>query len=205
MARGTVAPGRIRVCRVVNVASMVSVVLWEQYAHLRDAGFDLTLVADANAEFEDAARRLGLRGVGIRMFRQPRPAQDARSLAAMVAFMRSERFDIVHSVEPKAGLLAMVSAWSCGVPVRMHTYTGQVWVELGGWWRASARAGDRLIGRLGTQLLADRRSGAEFLIAEGIVPRHKISVLGEGSIAGIDLRRFSPPQPDEVAKFRATL
>ncbi len=193
-------PETIRVCRVVNVASMVSVVLWEQFAYLRDAGFDLTLVADANSEFEDAARRLGVRAVGIPMKRQPSPRRDLASLAAMTSFMRSQRFDIVHSVEPKAGLLAMLSAWLLRVPVRMHTYTGQVWVELTGWWRESARASDWVIGHTGTQLLADSRSGAAFLVSHGIVDRRKIAVLGSGSISGIDLGRFRPGRQEPDAR-----
>lgn len=192
-------PEAIRVCRVVNVASMVSVVLWEQLAYLRDAGFDLTIVADANPEFEEAARRLGVRAVGIPMRRAPSPRHDAASLRAITSFMRSQRFDVVHSVEPKAGLLAMLGAFVARVPVRMHTYTGQVWVELTGWWREAARAGDWTIGHTGTQLLADSRSGADFLVSQGIVDRRRIAVLGSGSISGIDLARFRPGRGDADA------
>ena len=192
-------PETIRVCRVVNVASMVSVVLWEQLAYLRDAGFDLTVVADANSEFEQAAGRLGIRAVGIPMRRAPSPRHDLASLRAMVAFMRSQRFDVVHSVEPKAGLLAMLSAAVARVPVRMHTYTGQVWVELTGWWREAARAGDWTIGHTGTQLLADSASGAEFLVSQGIVDGRKIAVLGSGSISGIELALFRPGRDDADA------
>ena len=192
-------PQTIRLCRVVNVASMVSVVLWEQLAYLRDAGFDLTIVADANPEFAEAASRLGIRAVGIPMRRAPSPRYDLASLRAMTSFIQSQRFDVVHSVEPKAGLLAMLSAAVARVPVRMHTYTGQVWVELTGWWREAARAGDWTIGHTGTQLLADSRSGVEFLVSQGIVERRKIAVLGSGSISGIDLARFRPGRGDADA------
>lgn len=185
---------------------MISVVLADQLVYLRDQGFDITVVADDNPEFDTGVRALGLRGVGIKMYRQPRPVQDLRSLARMTRFMRSESFGIVHSVEPKAGLLAMVAARLSRTPVRVHTYTGQVWAELTGWWRETARAGDLLIGRLGTHLLADSASGAEFLIEQGRVARNKIRVLANGSISGINLGRFHPaPNDPAVLAWRRSL
>jgi hypothetical protein len=97
----------------------------------------------------------------------------------------------VHSSTPKAGLLAAVAGRWLGVPIRMHTFTGQPWIELRGLRRRIPRAGDRVIGRACTHCYADSASQRDFLIRERLVPADKIAVLGAGSISGVDLERFS--------------
>jgi glycosyltransferase involved in cell wall biosynthesis len=73
----------------------------------------------------------------------------------------------------------------------LHTFTGQVWVTRRGPMRALLRAMDRVTARLATQVLIDSRSQREFLIANGVVTAAKATVLGGGSICGVD-ERFRP-------------
>lgn len=120
------------------------------------------------------------------------PRQDLRALWVLYRHFRSQRFDLVHSVSPKAGLIGMLAAWLAGVPVRIHTFTGQVWVTQGGWRRSLLKAADWLIGFLTTRALVDSPSQRDFLVAEGILPLTKTDVIGNGSICGVDARRFRP-------------
>ena len=56
-----------------------------------------------------------------------------------------EKFDIVHSITPKAGFLNMLAAFLTGIPNRIHTYTGQVWVNKVRWKRSALKIFDKLI------------------------------------------------------------
>ncbi|WP_157132829.1 glycosyltransferase [Marinobacter algicola] len=60
---------------------------------------------------------------------------DFVTLIKLARLFASNRYDAVHSVTPKAGLLAMTAAWIAQVPVRHHTFTGQVWVTKDGLFR----------------------------------------------------------------------
>jgi glycosyltransferase involved in cell wall biosynthesis len=102
------------------------------------------------------------------------------------------RFDIVHSTTPKAGLLTALAAFFAGIPIRLHTFTGQPWVMLQGVMRWASRAADKLIGLLDTKCYADSCSQAQFLVSEGIVASRKMAVIGHGSLAGVDMTRFNP-------------
>jgi len=51
---------------------------------------------------------------------------------------------------------------------------------------------DWIIGHLNTQCYADSASQRAFLINEKVVAASKISVLGAGSVGGVDLERFNP-------------
>jgi glycosyltransferase involved in cell wall biosynthesis len=166
--------------------------LRDQIASVTAAGFELTLVCSPGDGMAALAQRSGATYVAVPMARQLAPAADARSLAALVRLFRRERFDLVHSSTPKAGLLTALAARLAGVPLRLHTFTGQPWVELRGAMRVAARQADRTIARLDTHLYADSHSQRAFLIAEGIARADRLAVVGAGSISGVDLRRFDP-------------
>jgi glycosyltransferase involved in cell wall biosynthesis len=71
-------------------------------------------------------------------------------------------------------------------------FTGQVWVEMQGTTRKIMRFCDWIIGHLNTQCYTDSASQRDFLINERLVAASKLSVLGAGSVGGVDLERFSP-------------
>lgn len=128
----------------------------------------------------------------IEIPRSIQPLRDVVALLLLIRCFRHYRFAIVHSTTPKAGLLCAVAGVLSSVPVRLHTFTGQPWVNLTGPVRQLARWADWLIGRLSTRCYADSESQRKFLVAEGVVPASKIGVIGKGSLAGVDIQRFDP-------------
>jgi glycosyltransferase involved in cell wall biosynthesis len=112
------------------------------------------------------------------------------ALIQLAVFFRKKRFDLVHSIMPKTGLLGMAAAWICGVPCRIHTFTGQVWVNKRGPGRAMLKFFDRLIVLFATHIIVDSPSQRTFLESEKIVSHGKSIVIGQGSICGVDAVRF---------------
>jgi glycosyltransferase involved in cell wall biosynthesis len=54
------------------------------------------------------------------------------------------------------------------------------------------RAADRLIAHIATQLLTDSFSQRSFLVEQGITKLSSCTVLGNGSVSGVDVERFRP-------------
>lgn len=127
------------------------------------------------------------------------PWRDLQALWQIVVLFRRHRFKLVHSVTPKAGLLAMLAAFLTGVDIRIHTFTGQVWVTRHGAARLLLKSMDKLIALLGTFALADSPSQRQFLLDEGVVTASGSGVLAQGSISGVDTIRF---RPDAQARER---
>lgn len=139
---------------------------------------------------EDIARVVRVRHIDIA--RKIAPWQDLCALVQLRRCFREVRPTAVHSMTPKAGLLAMLAAWLVGVRFRFHTFTGQVWSNNTGVRRLLMKAIDRLIAYCASRVFADSASQCRFLEDEGVVRRGGVIVLGHGSVAGVDLARFRP-------------
>jgi len=124
--------------------------------------------------------------------REIAPICDLIALISLWNLFRRERFDIIHSMSPKAGLLATVAGFLAGVPVRIHWFTGQVWATRRGLMRFVLKTMDQITSRCATHLLSDSHSQAKFLVAEKVISADAIQVLAGGSTCGVDILRFRP-------------
>lgn len=124
--------------------------------------------------------------------RSIRPFYDIKGLFSLFLAFFKEKPQAVHSVTPKAGLLAMTAAWLARVPVRVHSFTGQVWVTRRGPMRWLLKSADKCIAAMATDVLVDSPSQRTFLIAQGVVSEKRSAVLGAGSICGVNTQRFCP-------------
>ena len=147
------------------------------------------------ADFSEAAPPRLPKGVAthsVRIVRKPSALSDFRALVQLMRLFRQQRFDLVHSVTPKAGLLSMLAAYLARVPNRWHTFTGQVWVTKRGPSKAFLRWLDPATGALATRVLVDSWSQRDFLIEQRVIGAAKSTVLANGSISGVDPARFRP-------------
>ena len=117
---------------------------------------------------------------------------DLKALWHLFHYFRLEKFDAVHSVTPKAGLLTAIAGFFARVPVRIHIYTGQVWANKLGVLRFILKFMDRLIALFDNHLLVDGEGQRQFLIKNKVLKEKKSRVLGSGSICGVNLERFNP-------------
>jgi glycosyltransferase involved in cell wall biosynthesis len=179
---------RKRICLVCAEPSTFDAFLSAHAVRL-GADYEVAVVANGRPRTADA---VAAAFHVVPLERSVSPRRDLRALVRLVRLFRAERFDAVHSFTPKAGLLAMLAARRAKIPVRLHTFTGQVWATRRGFARYGLKRLDRILARCATAVLADSPSQADYLVAQGVVPRARISVIGDGSISGVNLERFRP-------------
>ena len=132
------------------------------------------------------------------------PLGDLKSALQLFVLIRRIRPQIIHSITPKAGLLAMVGGYLAFVQHRWHTFTGQVWANKHGPLRLMLKNLDRLTVFFATKIFADSISQTHFLSGEAVIQLEHITVLGAGSIAGVDINRFQP-NPISARALRLSL
>lgn len=152
--------------------------------------FEVSLIV--NADEGTRFRRIpeGVHLFPVRLERKISVIRDIMALGRLFQLFRRESFDAVHSFAPKAGLLAMLAAKLARIPVRVHTFQGEVWVARRGFLRMILKFMDSVTAWCTTDALVISRSEREFLIQEGVLEPNRSRVLADGSVCGVDLRRF---------------
>lgn len=192
-----------KICLVVSSAMTVNAFLREPVMRLSEY-YDVNLSLKLNPEDSLYGLEDLVDIFPVDIERKISPYRDFLAVCKLVRLFRRNRFNLVHSVTPKAGLLAMISAYIAGVNIRIHTFTGQVWATRTGLSRLLLKKADKLIGWLSTDVLADSNSQLRFLIHEGVISESKSGVLSQGSISGVNTSRFKPDDASR-AKIRGEL
>jgi glycosyltransferase involved in cell wall biosynthesis len=178
-----------KICFVATVPAAVHSFL---EGHIRAASEKWAVKISSHPQGAELLSDLGAQFMPLPFERKISLWRDFYTLVQLIRWFRRERFDLVHSIMPKTGLLSMFAAWACGVPHRVHTFTGQVWATRRGWKRTALKQFDRLIVLFATHILVDSPSQRDFLMAEGILSERKGCVIGRGSICGVDGQKFRP-------------
>ena len=131
---------------------------------------------------------------------------DIISLIKLIVLCVKIRPKIIHSIMPKAGLLASIAGFITFAPIRIHTFTGQVWATKTGASREFYKFIDKVIFNLTTVCLTDSPSQSDFLAKNGfLVHGDPIQYLGKGSLSGVDLDKFDISIVNQKKKIRNDL
>jgi glycosyltransferase involved in cell wall biosynthesis len=179
----------MKVCRVTTVP--------EAFVHFKDVlkvlsakGIDIHLVSSEGKYWAVVESEVAVKKSIISISREISPINDLISIYKLYQFYKKERFDIVHSSTPKAGLVSAIAAFLARVPVRIHTFTGQRWETITGFKRGLLIFLDKIIARLNTWCYTDSPSQTEYLQNLKILNPNSSSCLGSGSFGGIDPKKF---------------
>lgn len=188
MSAGHPGPGPIKVVDIINLDSSAHTLLRERVRAMRAAGIDNRIICAGGP----CVAKLEAAGIPVHVVAMPRgldPFRLARALAAITAYLRRHRVDVVHTHCSVPGAVGRVAAWLAGVPVIVHTVHGFHFHERSGWLaRAPYVAAERACGLVTDTLLTQNRTDLEQAVLYGIGPRARRRRIGNG----IDVGRFQP-------------
>src|SRR5690606_9683572 len=120
---------------ITTVPISLKLLLRGQLHFMMAEGFEVMAVSSDGPEV-DSLLQEGITHRVVRMTRTIAPLSDLVALIKLVSVIRTFKPDIVHTHTPKAGLLGMLAAWICRVPIRLHTVAGLPLMERRGFVRA---------------------------------------------------------------------
>lgn len=193
-----------KICFIVSSSLTVNVFLKNHFEVL-SSEFEISLIGNFNNDELNLLRDLNLKNIiSIPICRKINIVSDLKAIYLLYTNFKKIKFDAIHSVSPKAGLLSAISGWAAKIKVRTHIFTGQVWASEKGFYRNFLKTFDKIITLFSTNILVDSCSQREFLIKEKIISYENSAVLGMGSISGVDMKRFQP-NPVIRKKYRGEL
>lgn len=182
----------LNIARISTVPFFVYSQLSNQLRDIHSSGANVTIITSPAEPYEKEIIFEPIHSlIELRIPRDIEFLNDIRALISMYSTFKTEKFDIIHSTTPKAGLLSSIAGYFARTPLRIHTFTGQTWAESKGLKRLFFKMLDSLIISLNHHCYADSESQMMFLISEGVCQKNDISVLGSGSLSGVNLERFN--------------
>ncbi len=166
---------------------------------LRARGVSLTAISSPGGPLEAFGRDEGVDVRAVPMSRRITPLDDVIALVRLWRLLRDLRPDVVHGHTPKGGLLAMTAAAFAGVRARIYTLHGTPLETATGMSRILLRLAERTSCAFAHRVHAVSPSLRARALALGLCDARKCVVLGEGSINGVDARKFRPTRGVERA------
>lgn len=186
-----------KICFIATSEMTINVFL---LGHLRKLSkhYNITVITNTkNINFLNE-QNIKANVISINFSRKINIPNDLHCLFKLILILFRNNFLCVHSVTPKAGLLGMLAAFITQTPYRIHTFTGQVWVNKKNMQRILLKLIDKFIGKITTFNIVDSPSQFDFLIKKDVITRNKSFVFGRGSISGVDLRKFKPEKKNNL-------
>lgn len=189
-----------KIAIIVTAPIAVKIHLFDLVESLKEdySVFIMTNLSKVNDEFLNYLPR-DLTLIDTKMEREINLFKDLRSLFILILNLKKNNIELSFSLTPKAGLLASLASFVSLIPVRIHVFTGQVWLTKSGLRRFILKGLDRLIYSLSTKVLIDSTSQRDFLLENNIVKEKKSLVLGSGSFCGVDTLRFIPSDEHRIS------
>ena len=174
--------------------------LGHQLRAYRDAGFDVTGIS-ASGPWREGLGAQGIRHLTIPALRRSwAPVADARAFFNLVTLFRRERFHIVHTHNPKTGVIGRLAARLAGTPVVVNTVHGLYGTDGGATRRTMYLTLERLAAACSDFEFCQSREDLDMLRALRIAAPDRSMYIGNG----VDLSVFDPAAVDRAA-IRASL
>jgi len=161
--------------------------------------FEVVAVSSPDKELKWIEEREGVRTIEVPMERHISIVNDLKSLYKMIQVFRKEKPYIVHSMTPKAGLISMWAGKICGIPVRMHTYTGLVFPTTTGMKQKILIWMDKLLCACATYINPEGQGVANDL-KKFKITKKPLHIIGNGNVRGIDAEYWKRSNEERKTK-----
>ncbi|MEE1314617.1 MAG: glycosyltransferase family 4 protein [Faecalimonas sp.] len=178
-----------KICFVttVSITLKVFVLKTAEYIH-QNTDWDISMICSSDDEFAASLPEY-IHYIPVHMERGI-SIGGVKAMLEMLRIFKKERFDLVQYSTPNASLYAALAGKLCKIPVRLYCQWGIAYVGFTGLKRKIFKMIEKIVCRLSTWVEPDSKSNLAFAHNEGLYPKEKGSVIGNGSACGVDLKKF---------------
>jgi len=152
--------------------------------------FDIEIVSSSGKFLEETCLNEKVKGNVIEMKREISILKDIKSLYKLIKLFKIIKPDIIHGGTPKAGLLSMIAGWISGVPNRIYYIHGLRYQGDNGIKKQILIVMEKLTCYFATNIFSVS-NGVKKQLTKDRITSKKITIIGNGSVNGIDTNYFS--------------
>ncbi|MCC7108044.1 MAG: glycosyltransferase family 4 protein [Deltaproteobacteria bacterium] len=178
--------GLPRIAHVCTIDLSLRYLLLNQLKYLQARGYDVVGISNPGPDVAFLEAQ-GIRHLPVPMTRAFSPTDDLRALQDLERVFRRERFDLVHTHNPKPGLLGQLAARAAGIPRVVNTLHGFYFHDrMPAGRRRFYILMEQIAASCSDAILSQNPEDLDTAVREHICRRADIEYLGNG----IDLDRF---------------
>lgn len=194
-----------KLLRITTETYSLRILLKGQLKFMSQQGIDVYMASSPDSHVAELEKNENAKFFPLPLSRELTPIKDLLSLFYAIRLIRNINPDIVHTHSPKAGIVGMLAAFICRVPLKVHTVAGLPLMEVSGIKRKLLNAVEFLTYWCADWVLPNSEELRKFILDNKLsLNKDKVQVLGSGSSNGIDLQYFSDSEQlrEEAAYFR---
>lgn len=197
---------RIRLLRITTVPESLLILLNGQLEFMQQHGFNVLAVSSNGTQVAEI-KKAGIAHRSVLLTRKITPLTDLLALVQIICIIIRFKPVIVHTHTPKAGLLGMLAACICRVPIRLHTVAGLPLMEAHGGKRWLLTLAERITYAAAHKVYPNSTGLMEFIARQVKPNEKKIKLIGKGSSNGINSKHYSRTAAlaEEAAQIRNNL
>ena len=172
---------------IVTTPFFIQTQTFDQLLYLKKRNFYITIITSPNIYNSYLKKFFNVKEIEIE--RRISIIKDLVALIKLIKELKKNKYDIVHSFTPKAGLITLLASSINRIKCKIHTFTGQIWANKKFFSFHFFRLLDKVIFNLSDQIFIDSKSQYQFLLKNRVIDKKKTTVFS--SIAGINFKKFN--------------
>lgn len=185
-----------KLCAIATIEGTMNTFIIPAMEYFVDQGYDVTLVCTMSEDF--IKKYSGkFHCVNIPMKRGVAIGDMLRLPWKFWKLFRKEKFDYVQYATTNASFYSCIPAKLCGIKTRVYCQWGLLYVGYTGIKRRIFKWVEKFLCSSATHITVASKKNLDYAVAEGLMPREKASVIGDGGTVGVELSVF------DVAKREA--
>jgi glycosyltransferase involved in cell wall biosynthesis len=182
----------VTILRISTETYSLRILLRNQLAYMGSRGIKVVMASYPDQHVKELELQERAQFFPLPLTRELTPVSDLIALYHTVRLIRKVKPDIVHTHSPKAGIIGMLAAAICRVPLKIHTVAGLPLMEVSGPKRWLLNSVEKVVYGCADWVLPNSKQLQDFIIdSKLITDRRKITVIGKGSSNGVDMDYFT--------------
>ena len=161
--------------------------------------YDITLICDYDPDFEKQLPK-GVKYIPVHMSRGVSISVFS-AIFKLRKIFKEYKFDYIQYSTPNAALAASIASAFTKDPIRLYAQWGIRYVGMNGIKRKIFKTLEKITCKCSTIIRSVSPLNMQLGIEEGLYPKEKVSVIGNGGTVGVDLNIFDIEKKEQLRKL----